>query len=167
MTSKVCAEHKWSHDGGPNGLYEDREKRGGGTEGCKMAQASAQRDSGLRVGCHHDKNTLMFLKRLDRCAIVAYSVHHLQGIAPAGSVMCRGVAQPGSALAWGARCRRFESSRPDHLLQTEVASYRFHSRNASFLYGLLNHEDKNPLQVAVKTPGQNLGGAASNPPQSV
>ena len=28
----------------------------------------------------------------------------------------RGVAQPGSALAWGVRCRRFKSSRPDHLL---------------------------------------------------
>jgi hypothetical protein len=27
---------------------------------------------------------------------------------------CRGVAQPGSALASGARGRRFESSRPDH-----------------------------------------------------
>ncbi len=27
----------------------------------------------------------------------------------------RGVAQPGSALAWGVRCRRFKSSRPDHL----------------------------------------------------
>ncbi len=25
----------------------------------------------------------------------------------------RGVAQPGSALAWGVRCRRFKSSRPD------------------------------------------------------
>ena len=31
----------------------------------------------------------------------------------------RGVAQPGSALALGARCRRFESSRPDH--QTKKA----------------------------------------------
>ncbi len=27
---------------------------------------------------------------------------------------CRGVAQPGSALAWGARGREFESRRPDH-----------------------------------------------------
>ena len=26
---------------------------------------------------------------------------------------CRGVAQPGSALAWGVRGRMFESSRPD------------------------------------------------------
>ena len=27
----------------------------------------------------------------------------------------RGVAQPGSALAWGARGRRFESGHPDHI----------------------------------------------------
>src|SRR5690606_26648165 len=30
---------------------------------------------------------------------------------------CRGVAQPGSALAWGARGREFESRRPDQLIQ--------------------------------------------------
>ena len=29
----------------------------------------------------------------------------------------RGVAQPGSALAWGARGRRFKSFRPDHIQQ--------------------------------------------------
>ena len=28
--------------------------------------------------------------------------------------VCRGVAQPGSAPAWGAGGRKFESSRPDH-----------------------------------------------------
>ena len=28
--------------------------------------------------------------------------------------LCRGVAQPGSAPALGAGCRRFKSSRPDH-----------------------------------------------------
>ena len=28
--------------------------------------------------------------------------------------LVRGVAQPGSALAWGARGREFESRRPDH-----------------------------------------------------
>ena len=27
---------------------------------------------------------------------------------------CRGVAQPGRVLAWGARGRRFESRHPDH-----------------------------------------------------
>lgn len=31
------------------------------------------------------------------------------------SMQLRGVAQPGSALVLGARCRRFESSHPDHL----------------------------------------------------
>ena len=29
----------------------------------------------------------------------------------------RGVAQPGRVLALGARCRRFEPSRPDHEIQ--------------------------------------------------
>lgn len=28
----------------------------------------------------------------------------------------RGVAQPGSVLAWGARGRRFKSCRPDHFV---------------------------------------------------
>ncbi len=30
--------------------------------------------------------------------------------------LCRDVAQPGRALAWGARGRQFKSARPDHLL---------------------------------------------------
>ena len=36
--------------------------------------------------------------------------------APLGndSIFVRAVAQPGSALAWGARGREFESLRPDH-----------------------------------------------------
>lgn len=38
----------------------------------------------------------------------------------------RGVAQPGSAPAWGAGGRRFESSRPDHLLLTLSLYYRGH-----------------------------------------
>ena len=29
--------------------------------------------------------------------------------------LCRDVAQPGRALAWGARGRQFKSARPDHL----------------------------------------------------
>ena len=33
----------------------------------------------------------------------------------------RGVAQPGSALAWGARGRVFESLRPDHILKKDQA----------------------------------------------
>lgn len=36
----------------------------------------------------------------------------------------RGVAQPGSALAWGARCRRFKSSRPDHLCSEMVERFK-------------------------------------------
>ncbi len=34
----------------------------------------------------------------------------------------RGVAQPGSALAWGARGRKFESCRPDQLKKQELTS---------------------------------------------
>ena len=30
---------------------------------------------------------------------------------------CRGVAQPGRVLAWGARGRRFDSCHPDHKIQ--------------------------------------------------
>ena len=33
---------------------------------------------------------------------------------PHNAQLVRGVAQPGSALAWGARGREFESRRPDH-----------------------------------------------------
>ena len=36
--------------------------------------------------------------------------------------LSRGVAQPGSALAWGARGREFESRRPDQEIQGSVAS---------------------------------------------
>ena len=36
----------------------------------------------------------------------------------------RGVAQPGSALAWGARGREFESRRPDQLLVCKVSGLR-------------------------------------------
>ena len=34
-----------------------------------------------------------------------------------GFTPSRGVAQSGSALAWGARGRVFESLRPDHIIQ--------------------------------------------------
>ena len=36
----------------------------------------------------------------------------------------RGVAQPGSALAWGARGREFESRRPDQSFESRRASFR-------------------------------------------
>ncbi len=43
----------------------------------------------------------------------------------------RGVAQPGSALAWGVRCRRFKSSRPDHFLRKILNDF-----NKSYLKNL-------------------------------
>ena len=51
-------------------------------------------------------------------------------------VQSRGVAQPGSALAWGARGRMFESSRPDQyfinqFLKISMAYISF------FLFGIL------------------------------
>ena len=43
----------------------------------------------------------------------------LTGIGVRGSFFrfkrCRGVAQPGRALRWGCRSRRFKSCRPDHI----------------------------------------------------
>jgi hypothetical protein len=40
--------------------------------------------------------------------------------AKADTRLSRGVAQPGSALAWGARGRVFESLRPDHLFLSNI-----------------------------------------------
>ena len=37
----------------------------------------------------------------------------------------RDVVQPGRALAWGARSRRFESSRPDQYQKAEVYTFAF------------------------------------------
>lgn len=39
---------------------------------------------------------------------------------PHNTQLVRGVAQPGSALAWGARGREFESRRPDHNSRKET-----------------------------------------------
>ena len=45
---------------------------------------------------------------------------------------CRGVAQPGRVLAWGARGRRFESCHPDQIYITrDLYQYR---NNIVFLY---------------------------------
>ena len=44
----------------------------------------------------------------------------------------RGVAQPGSAPAWGAGGRQFESGRPDHLTQAQFPGWR----KPSFCFGL-------------------------------
>ena len=43
--------------------------------------------------------------------------------AKADTRLSRGVAQPGSALAWGARGRVFESLRPDHIIQRVARFY--------------------------------------------
>ena len=45
------------------------------------------------------------------------------------ALSCRDVAQPGRALAWGARGRQFESARPDHLDFLSQFSFR---GNAAF-----------------------------------
>ena len=58
-------------------------------------------------------------KRTEGAARHADSVVHWN-YPEAGSTepatLCRDVAQPGRALAWGARGRQFESARPDHLI---------------------------------------------------
>jgi hypothetical protein len=41
--------------------------------------------------------------------------------------VCPGVAQPGSALALGASCRRFESVHPDHKLSARARAERWPS----------------------------------------
>lgn len=38
---------------------------------------------------------------------------------------CRGVAQPGRVLAWGARGRRFDSCHPDHKIQSAIGRFIF------------------------------------------
>lgn len=44
---------------------------------------------------------------------------------------CRGVAQPGRVLAWGARGRRFDSCRPDHKIKmSPTATLLFYNRAA-------------------------------------
>lgn len=53
--------------------------------------------------------------------------HPVENFPHAGSV--RGVAQPGSALALGARSRRFKSARPDQKLVSKNAFAR------AFFYG--------------------------------
>ncbi len=38
------------------------------------------------------------------------------------AALCRDVAQPGRALAWGARGRQFKSARPDHASSPQLSS---------------------------------------------
>ena len=60
---------------------------------------------------------------------------------------CRDVAQPGSAPALGAGCRRFESCRPDH---TRVW---FNGRTEAFQ---ASNAGSIPVTRSIKTPGQSL-----------
>jgi DNA-binding transcriptional MerR regulator len=54
---------------------------------------------------------------VDARAAVEEAPPHANGAAPYTACQRRGVAQPGSALAWGARGREFESRHPDQLNQ--------------------------------------------------
>ncbi len=42
---------------------------------------------------------------------------------PEPARLCRDVAQPGRALAWGARGRQFKSARPDHYISSKLTSF--------------------------------------------
>ena len=61
------------------------------------------------------------------------SKSRLIGFRPGPAASRRDVAQPGRALAWGARGRQFKSARPDHLNQpfTEL-SFRIEHYDKSF-----------------------------------
>jgi hypothetical protein len=50
-------------------------------------------------------------------SVESVSVNPARG-APSRDLPSRDVAQPGRALAWGARGRQFKSARPDHLIQS-------------------------------------------------
>lgn len=68
---------------------------------------------------------------------------------PHNAQLVRGVAQPGSALAWGARGREFESRRPDHEIpgkgdvQIRYVSFFFASVPAVNHYGERVNNDGN------------------------
>ena len=59
----------------------------------------------------------------------------------------RGVAQPGSAPAWGAGGRRFKSSRPDQLFYRTAKSSPLYIKHAQILY-LKNNND---LKLCVES----------------
>ncbi len=60
-------------------------------------------------------NGFMGFKRIESIPFLFLHPIFQFSIIPSIRFFRRGVAQPGSALAWGVRCRRFKSSRPDHL----------------------------------------------------
>ncbi len=69
----------------------------------------------------------------------------------------RGVAQPGSAVAWGAKGRRFKSCRPDHLKGSFLGSSNQNLTFPSFppYHKSLKSQKKAPL--IQKTDKTNLG----------
>ena len=72
---------------------------------------------------------IMKLRRSSQLAVMAPPLLLPEGImrAPNG----RGVAQPGSALAWGARGRRFKSSRPDQFLNQATCTHTANKSSAT------------------------------------
>jgi hypothetical protein len=103
----------------PHGVRQGDEGGRGGFRFCAGGRGR-KADSGAGPaapggGCHSKKR---------RCGVAAGS-----GCAPAAggklgeqtSAGCRDVAQPGRALAWGARGRQFKSARPDHFWNQPLA----------------------------------------------
>src|SRR4029079_12883293 len=73
-----------------------------------------------------------------RLEVNASGAAHLRDSAPrhrfaAPQVLGRGVAQPGSAPAWGAGGRWFKSSRPDHFVSPAGLAYAAAARLAAIL----------------------------------
>lgn len=71
---------------------------------------------------------------------------------PHNAQLVRGVAQPGSALAWGARGREFESRRPDHEIPGKgdvpirFVSFFYFSVPAENYFGERMHSDGNDTE---------------------
>src|SRR5512139_3243218 len=67
---------------------------------------------------------------LDKAGGGEYYMFCRKGLRACG--VARGVAQPGSAPALGAGCRRFKSSRPDQLLRLKIGNLEFEISNLQF-----------------------------------
>ena len=78
--------------------------------------SSRGKDSGGRAGCQPGRGGE---NRVDGTPIV---VIHPSGLIASG----RGVAQTGSAFAWGAKGHEFKSRRPDHLRFDGISAHIFH-----------------------------------------
>lgn len=64
----------------------------------------------------------------------------------------RGVAQPGSALAWGARGRKFESCRPDQFLLDAGGTSVVPILNSEFQGGILGQDEQGFLGGNLECP---------------